>query len=74
LKDRILMGARRRVDLVGRKIAQPLDGWNVVVGSCPGNWGFREKRQKAVRAPDVRSQAPEPVWMNRFGRPRLAEA
>jgi len=32
--------------LVSRKIAQPLDGRNVVVGSCPGNWGFREKRRK----------------------------
>jgi len=70
----MLTGARRRVDLVGRKIAQPLDGRNVVVGSCPGNWGFREKRRKAGRASNVRSQAPEPFWMNCVGRPRLAGA
>jgi len=48
LKDRILLGARRRVDMGGRKIAQPLDGWNVVVGSCPSTRkGTREKKRKA---------------------------
>jgi len=75
LKDRILMGAGRRVDLVGRKIAQPLDGRDVVVGSCPigqlvGDSG--RKGERLVRASNVRSQAPKPVWMNRFGRLRLA--
>jgi len=40
-------GARRRVDMGGRKIAHPLEGWNVVVGSCPfreTGKGAREKK------------------------------
>jgi hypothetical protein len=55
LKDRILLGARRRVDLVGRKTAQPLEGWNVVVGSCPigqlvGDQGEKAESQYERRA------------------------
>lgn len=40
-------------------------GTSLWVPAQPGNWlGTREKKRKASRASDVRSQAPEPVRMN----------
>lgn len=75
LKDRMLLCARRRVDLVDRKVAQPLDGWNVVVGSCPigqpvGDSGRvrARKGKRPVRASGVKSQAPKPFRTRRLAR------
>jgi len=40
-------------------------GTSLWVPARPGNWlGSREKKRKASRAQDVRSQAPEPFWAN----------
>jgi hypothetical protein len=50
------------VDLDDRKVRQPLDDRNVVVGSCLIGQpvGDHGEKAKADRASDVRSQAPEP--------------
>jgi hypothetical protein len=75
LKDRILTGARRRVDLVGRKIAQPLDGRNVVVGSCPirqlvGDQGENAKGRTSVerKVPSSEACLDEVCWPTTVGR------